>query len=229
VTEVEWLAATNSEELLRGFRAGAAHRKLLLLACGCCRRKWFEISDTALRQKVALAERYADGRITEEEFFQTVRDVQLSPTNHPVVSNLRTAVLSLGALHHDHSPASIVEIVLRIAEAAGYADAGSTLRNPRRSIHFRRARERELAAQAVLVRDVFGNPFRTVAFAPEWRTDTAVALAQQMYDSREFSALPILADALQDVGCADEDVLNHCRGNGPHVRGCWVVDRVLGR
>ncbi len=78
-----------------------------------------------------------------------------------------------------------------------------------------------------LFRDIFGNPFRPVDFAP-WRTDTAVSLARQMYESREFSAMPILADALQDAGCDNDEVLNHCRGQGPHVRGCWVVDGVLG-
>ena len=80
-----------------------------------------------------------------------------------------------------------------------------------------------------IIRDMFGNPFRPVTFSPAWRTDTAVSLAKQMYDSRDFCAMPILADALQDAGCDNEDVLNHCRGDGPHVRGCWVVDVVLGK
>jgi hypothetical protein len=81
--------------------------------------------------------------------------------------------------------------------------------------------------QANILRDVFGNPFRTVTIVPDLRTSTAVALAQQMYDSRDFSAMPILADALQDAGCDNADILDHCRGPGPHVRGCWVVDLVL--
>jgi hypothetical protein len=79
------------------------------------------------------------------------------------------------------------------------------------------------------LRDVFGNPFQPVAFDPAWRTSTAIALAQQMYDSRDFSLMPILADALEDAGCDSDDVLAHCRGDGPHVRGCWVVDLVLGK
>jgi hypothetical protein len=85
------------------------------------------------------------------------------------------------------------------------------------------------AAQMAVLRDIFRNPFRTITFAPEWRSDTALSLARQMYESREFSAMPILADALQDAGCDSDDVLNHCRGSGPHVRGCWVVDLVLGK
>jgi hypothetical protein len=86
------------------------------------------------------------------------------------------------------------------------------------------------AQQVAVIRDLFGNPFRTVSCSPEWRTDTAVSLARQMYEARDFSAMPILADALQDAGCENEDVLNHCRDtNQPHVRGCWVVDLVLGK
>ncbi|MBY0459193.1 MAG: hypothetical protein K2V38_17825 [Gemmataceae bacterium] len=80
-----------------------------------------------------------------------------------------------------------------------------------------------------MFRDIFGNPFRPVVFLPDWRTSTAVALAAQMYDLRDFSAMPILADALQDAGCDSDDILGHCRGDGPHVRGCWVVDLVLGK
>ena len=79
-------------------------------------------------------------------------------------------------------------------------------------------------------RDIFGNPFRPVSFHSAWRTDTAVSLARGMYESREFGAMPILADALQDAGCEDEQILNHCRDvNQPHVRGCWVCDLVLGK
>lgn len=87
----------------------------------------------------------------------------------------------------------------------------------------------ERAAQATLLQDIFGNPFRLVAYSPSWRTDTAVSVARQMYDARDFSAMPILADALQDAGCDGDDILNHCRSEGPHVRGCWAVDLVLGK
>jgi hypothetical protein len=69
-----------------------------------------------------------------------------------------------------------------------------------------------------------------VTFAPEWRTEAAVGIASQMYDTREFGNMPILADALQDAGCEHADILAHCRDpHGVHVRGCWVVDLVLGK
>jgi hypothetical protein len=80
------------------------------------------------------------------------------------------------------------------------------------------------------LRCIVGNPFRPVSFNASWRTSTALAIAQGMYESRDFGAMPILADALQDAGCDKEDVLNHCRAvDGVHVRGCWVVDLVLGK
>ena len=64
---------------------------------------------------------------------------------------------------------------------------------------------------------------------PQWLTSTVVAVAQGIYVDRAFNRLPILADALQDVGCEHAKILTHCRGPGPHVRGCWVVDLVLGK
>ena len=92
-------------------------------------------------------------------------------------------------------------------------------------------RESFRAWSRTLALDLIGpNPFRPTPFSPSWRTDTAVTLARTMYESREFSAMPILADALQDAGCDNTDILNHCRDMSQvHVRGCWVVDLVLGK
>ncbi len=82
---------------------------------------------------------------------------------------------------------------------------------------------------ASLIRDIFGNPFRPVAFDPRWRTEHTVGLAAKMYEDRDFAAMPILADALEEAGCDSETILSHCREPGVHVRGCWVVDLVLGK
>jgi hypothetical protein len=83
--------------------------------------------------------------------------------------------------------------------------------------------------KAILIRDIFGNPFRPVTLDPAWRTANAVALAQAIYDERAFERMPILGDALEDAGCDNDDILNHCREPGEHVRGCWVVDLLLGK
>ena len=87
----------------------------------------------------------------------------------------------------------------------------------------------ERKAQASLLRDISGNPFRPVTIDRAWRTATAVAIAQAIYDERAFDRLPVLADALEDAGCDNADLLGHCRSPGPHVRGCWVVDLLLGK
>jgi hypothetical protein len=86
-----------------------------------------------------------------------------------------------------------------------------------------------LRRQADHLREIVGNPFHPISFAPGWRTGNTIAIARKMYEERDFSSMPILADALQDAGCDNEEILNHCRGPGPHVRGCWVVDLVLGK
>jgi hypothetical protein len=83
--------------------------------------------------------------------------------------------------------------------------------------------------QADAVRDVLGNPFQPAVVPAAWRTTTVLALAEGIYAEQAFDRLPILADSLQDAGCDNEDVLNHCRVPGTHCLGCWVVDRLLGK
>jgi hypothetical protein len=97
------------------------------------------------------------------------------------------------------------------------------------AVDFRFPLLHDLDRQATLLRDIHGNPFRPIAFSPAWRTAATLGLAQGMYESRDFAGMPVLADALEEAGCESADVLAHCRGPGPHVRGCWVVDLVLGK
>jgi hypothetical protein len=93
-------------------------------------------------------------------------------------------------------------------------------------------RDTEQAVQARLLRDLFGDQFRPASVDPgwvAWNSDTIPKLALAIYDERRFADLPILADALEDAGCTDREILAHCRSQGPHVRGCWVVDLLLGK
>ncbi|MBY0528517.1 MAG: hypothetical protein K2R98_34320 [Gemmataceae bacterium] len=80
-----------------------------------------------------------------------------------------------------------------------------------------------------MTRDIFVNPFRPVTLISSWLTPTVTRLGETIYAERTFDLLPILADALEDAGCSDADILNHCRQPGEHVRGCWVVDLLLGK
>jgi hypothetical protein len=84
-------------------------------------------------------------------------------------------------------------------------------------------------ATTALLRELLGNPFRAVAVDSRWQSEAVVALATGIYTERAFDRMPILADALEDAGCDNADILAHCRGDGPHVRGCWVVDLILGK
>jgi hypothetical protein len=94
---------------------------------------------------------------------------------------------------------------------------------------YEQGRHGAFAAQCDLIRDVFGNPFRPVAVHYGWITATVVRLARGIYEGGAFDRLPILADALEEAGCDNAAVLAHCRGEGPHVRGCWVLDLLLGK
>jgi hypothetical protein len=89
----------------------------------------------------------------------------------------------------------------------------------------------ELQAQTVLFRDIFRcPPARKVKCNPKWLTSDVLALARGIYDDRAFDRMPILADALQDAGCDSDAILSHCRDpQQVHVRGCWVVDLLLGK
>jgi hypothetical protein len=96
-----------------------------------------------------------------------------------------------------------------------------------------RAGHRESAR---LFRDIFGNPFRPVTILPACLTPQVVALARAAYEQREMpsgqlgpACLAVLADALEDAGCTAADLLTHLRGPGPHYRGCWAVDLLLGK
>jgi hypothetical protein len=91
----------------------------------------------------------------------------------------------------------------------------------------------ERATQAALLRDVLGNPFRPSPRLPHavfaWNDRTSPRIAEHIYEERAFDRLPILADALLDAGCEDEELIGHCRSQGPHVRGCWAIDLLLGK
>ncbi len=112
------------------------------------------------------------------------------------------------------------------AEAAGSID--TTGSGPEACASYDARVDTELAAHVALLRDLFGRPTDLISLDRDWLTSVVMGLARGIYDDRALDRLPILADALQDTGCVDERVLAHCRGPGPHTRGCWVVDSILG-
>jgi hypothetical protein len=211
MTEAEWLACDEPSPLWESCASWANDRKLRLFGCACCRLVQSKLIDARCITLITQAEAFADARTNEERAL--------------IHEYRRSANKLLTEYAGSHSVQAIRSLLLPSATNAAAAAASYAVSIGSNGYEPRKPSER--AAQVLLLRDIFGNPFRPVSFDPAWRTDTAVSLARQMYDSRKFGAMPILADALQDAGCENEDVLGHLRGDGPHVRGCWVVDLVL--
>jgi hypothetical protein len=213
MTEAEWLTCDDVNALLDASKWPQHYRKVRLLACACCRAIWTHIDAPKLRAGIELSEQFADDPTKRTQIDATIR------SNRGLLYRLR---FSIGSVW---TPADRIRFACaEEAARAAFVHLGIVIGVPAR-IEEQLPQQRKL--HCALVRCIFGNPFRPVAFDPAWRTSTAIALARQMYDSRDFGAMPILADALQDAGCEDEQVLAHCREPGPHARGCWVCDAVL--
>jgi hypothetical protein len=222
MTEAEWLGSYDPPTMLQFLRAnyGASDRKQRLLSVACCRQIGNLLTDERSQKAVEVAEQFAEDQTSTEELAHAHQAAQEACTKFLNLANKwDDCAMAAGAVA-DASYSGAAFVVSVSYRSSTLGDIGSdkeSLSRARRSV------------VAELVRDVFGNPFCPVAFSPSWRTDTVVTLARLMYEAREFSAMPILADALQDAGCDNADILAHCRGDGPHVRGCWVVDLVLGK
>jgi hypothetical protein len=237
----------------------ASEGKLRLFACACCRLVWPLLrheSQLAVQSaercaaglvtsnELATAYAAAEGACRSlphrtwadhaaEEAGEAVRYTASSGaawpwSGHRAVAgagHLVPGPSSPGILPPEYDPLYAAHMAgTSVARAAAYA--GKAGRD------FLAAKQRECD----LLRDIFGNPFRPVTVSPAWQTPQVAALAQAAYDERELPAgtldlarLAVLADALEEAGCDQADLLGHLRGPGPHVRGCWAVDLVLGK
>lgn len=196
-----------------------------LFACACLRRiwgmpvsdHWRLFSDERCRRAVEAAEAFADGRITAEAMQEARRGAE--------------AVASGNALRTNSAARASVATTYADAWQGAWDSAWLTAMAWReRQCDAAAAAEEEF--QCHLLRDIVGDPFAPAEFDPAWHLwdgGTVKRLAQTVYDERRFADLPYLADALEDAGCADARVLEHCRSGGEHVRGCWAVDLTLGK
>jgi hypothetical protein len=228
MTEADWLACENPAQMLKYLQGNASDRKLRLFGCGSCRRHWHLLTDNRSRAAVEMAELWADDLVTEVDL-----EAAESAADRATQDIVRTRQASEYAVSECFTYAARAVGFLATVNAFG-TDRSLVVASYCNMAAYHEAPERdcpesENAALCRTIRDIFGNPFRPVSFSPEWRTSTAVALAAQMYESRDFSAMPILADALQDAGCDNADILDHCSSASPHVRGCWVVDLILSK
>jgi hypothetical protein len=238
MTEAKWLACTDPTVMLKFLRGKASGRKLLLFLTSCCRRFWHLLTDERSRHAVEVAEQEADGLASEEEKEaarnganqardDAVAKRQASGYQRPELYALAARAAAWIAVPEDRSKGDEeMEETARALITAGslisrYVESGFDGAGAWRTIC------------CSIMRDLFGaRPFRRAAIDPSyltWNHATIPKLAQSIYEERAFDRLPILADALEEAGCTNPDILQHCRQPGDHVRGCWVVDLLVNK
>jgi hypothetical protein len=223
VTEQDWIESENIEQMLECLVSerfpdaepcnwGRGERKKCLFVCACLRRIW-NLLPEEYKATFEIRELDVDGLVSDETRQAKWSAAERISWEH---HNL------LFAVGYD-------DIGLLCYIAAGIAAEAATDRSgvPRQTEACQQQERREHAS---LLRDIFGNPFRLVTINPAWLTwhdGLLVSMARQMYDSRDFTDMPIVADALEEAGCSDQDILAHCRSRGVHVRGCFAIDAIL--
>jgi hypothetical protein len=248
MTEEEWLACEDPERMVKLVRGRSSNRKLRLFACACARLLWRWFEHPRCRDAVEVAERYADGAATQRErasacsaakavarqvTWQSPREWQAEAGR---LHSLRAAACGVT---HSNIEGSVVDVIRTTLSAYYFAAAEDARRSGLPLVDPERVREvnlRVLAALSRRLRDVVGNPFRPASLEAAWLTADVVALAQAAYEERRLpegtldaTGLAVLADALEEAGCAEDAILGHLRRPGPHVRGCFVIDLLLGR
>jgi hypothetical protein len=213
MTEQEWLVCTDPRPMLEFLRGKAGERKLGLFTCACCRRISRLMKDERGSRAVEVLEQCVDG---------PEKDPDWQRAGGGANDAWATASCACWAAYSTNS-------IDRPEHVASNAATAMVWAKTRQGEDRRVARATEQAQLCRLLRDLFGNPFQPAVFDPAWRTPDLTTLAGHIYCDRSFKEMPALADALEEAGCTDAEILAHCRQPGEHVRGCWVVDAVLGK
>jgi hypothetical protein len=247
MTEADWWAAPDPRALIDWlfFDAHASDRKLRLFSVACCRRVEHLAGGAPFPFLLRMLEAFADGQEDEDRVrraFESVtawhreREQTIASTQHgsppfdevEVVAQRAITFAGQIDLPHRKDTARDRERYNSLNEVPYPCEVGSAI-----YYTYNHLGPAELADLIMvrLLHDIFGPlPFRDVPVAPAWLTSDVTALARGVYVEKAFDRMPILADALQDAGCDNDEVLNHCRAAGwEHVRGCWVVDLLLGK
>jgi hypothetical protein len=211
MTEADWLDCATPAWMLDTIQTRASDRKLRLFCCECVRRLWPALWDEHSKRSVETAERYADGQAGEQDLISVHSTSAINPLG-------RDPKLGCAAWAAHAVSEKTITIELAILISSNSANG-----NPDN------IEVAEYIWQCRLLGEIFGNPFRPVTLDSSWLTPNVTDLAQKIYTDRTFDQMPFLADSLVKSGCANQDILNHCRGSGPHVRGCWALDLVLGK
>ncbi len=239
MTEIDWqTTTTGAYDMQRYIRAKASSRKLQLLLCAACRLVLDHLPADRIRPILAGVELYAEGLATLDEFRDVQSAAQLLSQDAIGESDQQTpraaALRALRAVVSNPLDDALHRIIVWV-ESAAAREAGGGLA--------RAARGRRHAELCHLFREVFGNPFVSRRVVPSWMqpadrsspgwlirvSETAKGLAAGIQRDQAFDRFPLLADALEEEGCTDDELLLHLRIPAPHVRGCWALDLVLGK
>lgn len=240
MNESEWHESDDVNVMLEFLHGKMSDRKLRLFACACCRSVWHLLEDERSRKAVEIEEAYVDGAVEEALRRSTARDAHNAAaelnSRPSVVGNERasqavtlaaTAAVEVLQDSSVHGVATSAELAAR-STAKSVATARKHMARSNGEAG-RPTAKRERTCQCQLLRDIVGNPFQAAIVDPSWLIAPVVESAKAIYEDRAFDRLPVLADDLEEGGCQDDNILAHCRHPGPHVRGCWVVDLLLGK
>lgn len=237
----EW-ATADLPKLLELAAGRVTDRQFRLFNCWCGRVVRPYLKDRRSQMALRLAEFFTDQPDREtpptaaiEAARQAVRDLEARAGAEAAGDRVErphtvAALIAQLALWNDLPNGGVWSVSLCTSHVVEWANAtpGENREAPFltrtagvRGVHARR--------QAAAFRDLVPDPARPIALDPRWRTADVVGLARAIHVDQAFHLMPILSDALLDAGCDDETVLGHCRSGGPHVRGCWLIDRLLGR
>lgn len=210
--EAEWLASHDPVEMLESMPNQASARRLRLFACACCRHFEDALTAEQFMETVKTAEAFADGQTTKAALKRARQGVRKVRHELPDARD-----------HH------IEWVALWLAEVTASENAfGQVAHEIRQFVSDGLIKPDDQPPGDSLLRCIIGNPFRAVSINRQWRTSKVTTRAHGIYDEHKFDRLPQLAKELKEAGCTDKDVLKHCRSKGPHVRGCWVVDQLIG-
>jgi hypothetical protein len=237
MNEMEWLSHHDPAPLLHFLRGRPnLDRKLRLFAVACCMEFAGEFPGAYYgayyNEALESAERFADSIDDDDDnrfksFWSLVADAESAPSQRErsiaEAVNLST-YFAKPIPFRDRGEMDIFGMAEQVSRLL--VDASQSPDRIRNSYALRAA---ERLHQANLIRDLFGNPFRPAALDPRWLISTVSDLSRAIYQERAFERMPILADALMDAGCDSDEMLAHCRGAGPHARGCWLIDLLLAK
>jgi hypothetical protein len=240
MTEAEWLACVDTKPILEYLDEKGSNRKLCLFASWCCRTIWCHMKKSS-RRSVEVAERFFEGRARETVLKAAIAKATAAfeETSENTIEHSITLAASLVPVSDVKEADSVAYAVAKVvAHQSVYPDDFIETTDETEATYAARVLS-EQARQCRVLRCIIGNPFRPIALEPAiltWNDATVVPLAQAAYDERTLpegtldnARLAVLADALEEAGCTDADVLDNLRGPGPHVRGCWSVDLCLGK